>query len=300
MTYEQSGEICSLASFTDQFIRERRILKGVSPATEQWYKYSFKAFAPVLSEPYQSTTAFKAAVIARIEALTAERRGNKAVSINTYLRCLKAFLKWCHEEKIIKERIRLSWLKEEEKVLQTLSEEHLNKLISFRAKGVNQIRAQLGGLLICDTGIRLNECLGLCKQDVNFDQCTLKVFGKGRKERLVPFSQEMRKRLYLHLREHEFDYVFCTKVGNRVTERHFQRDFNNLCKAAGITNVRTSPHTLRHTFAVFYLRNGGNLEFLRRYLGHNSLLTTQKYIRSLGVEDLAKFHNQLTPVKKRR
>jgi integrase/recombinase XerD len=59
-----------------------------------------------------------------------------------------------------------------------------------------------------------------------------------------------------------------------------------------------SPHTCRHTFACEYLRRGGNLEFLRRILGHSSILTTQKYLRSLGVEDLQAVHDQfsaLTP-----
>jgi hypothetical protein len=77
MSYENNHAICILASHTDRFIQERRFLKGVSPATEQWYKHSFKAFAPVLSEPHQSTTALKSAVVMRIEGLLTEKRGNE-------------------------------------------------------------------------------------------------------------------------------------------------------------------------------------------------------------------------------
>jgi hypothetical protein len=88
---------CILASHTEQFIQERRFLKGVSPATEEWYKYSFKAFAPVLSEPHQSTTALKGAGVARIERL--------------------------------KEPIELTWRKEEEKVLATFGPEQVQRMV---------------------------------------------------------------------------------------------------------------------------------------------------------------------------
>jgi hypothetical protein len=72
-----------LANFTDAFIQERKYRIGVSPATVDWYKYSFKAFEPVLNaEPEASTV--KQAVIAHIDTLQKHGRGNKNVSINTY------------------------------------------------------------------------------------------------------------------------------------------------------------------------------------------------------------------------
>ncbi len=64
----------------------------------------------------------------------------------------------------------------------------------------------------------------------------------------------------------------------------------------GITGVRFSPHTLGHSFAVNYLRNGGNLKYLRRILGHSSLSTTQRYLRSLGVEAIQEVHHLYSPL----
>ena len=99
MTYNESTGICILASvprldnFIERFTKERQYLKGVTPPTLAWYKYSLQAFGPVLQLEYHWTQDPKAAVIQRIEQLRAEGRGNKAVSVNTYLRCLKAFLK---------------------------------------------------------------------------------------------------------------------------------------------------------------------------------------------------------------
>jgi site-specific recombinase XerD len=63
-----------------------------------------------------------------------------------------------------------------------------------------------------------------------------------------------------------------------------------------ITGVRFSPHTLRHTFAVQYLRAGGNLFYLSKILGHSSVTTTQKYLQSVGVDDLKMVHDRLSPL----
>ena len=68
----------------------------------------------------------------RIQVLFTEGRGNKAVSINTYLRCLKAFLRWAHEESILTEPIKLAWLKEEQKVLATSTAAQVNRLLRWK------------------------------------------------------------------------------------------------------------------------------------------------------------------------
>ncbi len=67
-------------------------------------------------------------------------------------------------------------------------------------------------------------------------------------------------------------------------------------KKAGIVGVRFSPHTLRHTFAVSYLRNGGNLFYLSKILGHSSVVITQCYLQSLQVTDLQAVHDRLSPL----
>jgi integrase/recombinase XerD len=144
--------------------------------------------------------------------------------------------------------------------------------------------------LLLDTGLRISEALGLRKQDIDFDNLVLKVYGKGSKERLVPMSLELRKMLFRWNQKPSCDLVFATRTATKMTVRNFQRDFKELGKRLKFTWVRMSPHTCRHTFACEYLRRGGNLEFLRRILGHSSILTTQKYLRSLGVEDLQAAH----------
>jgi integrase/recombinase XerD len=79
-----------------------------------------------------------------------------------------------------------------------------------------------------------------------------------------------------------------------LTVRNFQRDLSAFGQRLAISGVRLSPHTLRHTFAVSYLRAGGNLYYLQRILGPSSITTTERYLRSLGVADLQKVHNGLS------
>jgi site-specific recombinase XerD len=124
----------------EQFIRERMYLKGVSPNTVLWYRDSFSAFQGAIDS--------KPAIVQRIGELT--QRGVKPVSINTYLRCINAYFRWLHEEHKA-ELIRIPRLKDEQKILATLSAEQTQNLIRFKPKGTNLSRAHLLALLLLDT-----------------------------------------------------------------------------------------------------------------------------------------------------
>jgi site-specific recombinase XerD len=273
--------------YTDQFITERTYLKGVSPATIQWYRSSFKAFDSALDS--------KQAIVGRIAEL---RRTNSALSINTYLRCLNAYFRWLHEEHG-HEPIRIPRLKEEQKVLATLSADHVKRLIQFTPKGRNLKRAHTLTLLFLDTGLRFAEALSLRWEKIDLDNMVLTVHGKGGKHRVVPFSLECRKLLYRWKQQSTSDLVFPTRSGIQSSQRNVGRDVRLLGERAGIQGVRFSPHTLRHTFAVSYLRAGGNVLYLQRILGHSSLEMTNRYVRSLGIDDLQAVHDKLSPLTRR-
>lgn len=275
----------------DDFIRERRYLKGVSEKTIMWYKDSFKAFEGSIDS--------KATIVNRISEL--KERGVKPISINTYLRCINAYFRWLHVEHG-KPLVKIPKLREEQKVLQTLNEQHISVLIRASVKGTNLRRAHLIALVILSTGLRASEVLSVKKEDINFDQLTIRVLGKGSKERLVPFCLECRKLLFRHLSRNSSlttpgQYAFGTRNNTQLSVRNFERDLKILGSHVGLNHLH--PHLLRHSFACQYLRNGGNVEFLRRILGHTSISTTQRYLRSLGVEDLGAVHNSLSPLSKR-
>src|SRR5262249_46814964 len=126
----------------------------------------------------------------------------------------------------------------------------------------------------------------------------LRVKGKGEKHRFVPMSFELRKVLYRWLSRHEYALVFPTLQGRRLNQRNLLRDLKVLGNKLGVTGVRVSFHTFRHTFAVNYLRAGGNIYYLSKILGHSSVTTTEVYLRSLGVEDLRAVHDRLSLLSK--
>jgi integrase/recombinase XerD len=269
--------------YTEQFIRERMYLKGVSPKTVAWYHHSFRAFNGALTG--------RDAVIERIAQM--RQRSVSTISINTYLRCINAYFRWLNAERG-EPLIRIPRLKEEQKVVSTLTPEQVSRIVRDKPTGRNETRARMAALTALDSGMRIQELLNLRRSDVDFDNLCFKVNGKGSKQRLVPMSFELRKLLFRFLSQHQFDRVFVTQRGTSPSQRNLSRDFKLVCDRAGITGVRTSFHTLRHTFAVNYLRAGGNVLYLQRILGHSSLEMTNRYCRSLGIEDLKAVHSGLS------
>jgi site-specific recombinase XerD len=176
---------------TEQFIQERKYLKGVTEKTLLWYRDAFKAFDGALDS--------KAAVNARITELI--RRGIKPVSVNTWLRVLNAYYNWLHVEHS-HERIRLPRLKEEQRILAAFSTDQINRLASFKPKGLTQSRIHTAALLMLDSGMRISEALGLLYEHCDFDNLVVKVRGKGNKHRLVPISTDVRKVLFRYAAKH--------------------------------------------------------------------------------------------------
>jgi integrase/recombinase XerD len=275
MSYEVSE---ATRASVQQFISERKYLLNVTPKTIIWYGCGFKAFEGALD----SLEAAKGRIVALRD------RSVSAITVNSYLRCINAFWKWQGKDWKIRR------LEEEQKILATFNAEHIYRLVQWKPIGRNQMRAHTIAMVALDTGLRISELLGLTRQDVDLDNMVLLVHGKGNKQRLVPVSVELRKVLYRHLSKQKHARLFTTRNGTPLTVRNSERDFKVMCGQAGITGVRASWHTLRHSFAVNYLRKGGNLYYLQRILGHSSITTTERYLRSLGIEDLQRVHDGLS------
>jgi integrase/recombinase XerD len=267
----------------EQFIQERTYFKNVSPRTVEWYRQGFRAFEGAIES--------KSTIGERIIRLRDARIS--AVTVNSYLRVVNAYHRWCYTEGHSKELIRFPKLKEEQKVLETLSQDHIRRVIGFRPKGWYQQRIHTLSCLLLDTGLRIAEALALRREDVDLDNLLVRVHGKGGKQRLVPISLEMRKLLWRWLREIPTEMVFSSRRGTRLTQRNIFRTFKNYGSNLHITGVRFSFHTLRHTFAVNYIRNGGDVFRLQRILGHSTLEMTRRYV-NLQTSDLQAVHSKLS------
>ena len=137
--------------------------------------------------------------------------------------------------------------------------------------------------VLYSTGIRVSELVGLNLEDINFSNLTLKVLGKGRKERVVPFGIPARDAIdkYLDESRNKFNSkninaLFLGQRGNRLNVRQVRRILNKAMSQ--IENGKEiSPHDLRHSAATHMLEAGADLRIVQELLGHSSLATTQKY-----------------------
>ncbi|MEN6535761.1 MAG: tyrosine-type recombinase/integrase [Bryobacteraceae bacterium] len=281
-----------IANLYDLFVQERKYLKNVSPKTLDWYRYSFRPFGLHLQGVPCQPQAMRQALKTAVMALAASEL--QACSINDYLRAINAFLRWCKDEEHLPELLKLDYLKEEQKVIQTFNPQQIQTLLGWKPKTFSEHRLAALIALLLDTGLRISEALNLRRTDVDFENLLLRVKGKGERQRLIPMSLELRKVLFKFLSRHDYCLAFPTMQGGRCDARNILRDFHWLAKVTGINGVRFSPHSFRHTFAVAYLRNGGNAFYLQKILGHSTLEMTNRYVRSLGIEDLQAVHNKLS------
>lgn len=153
-------------------------------------------------------------------------------------------------------------------------------------EGYHGLRDKLIIYMLYFTGIRLSELVGLTLQRVNLQSGTIKVMGKGNKERIVPIHPKLLPLLeeYVNARKLEFEKVpttalFLTDTGNQVYSKYVYRVVNHYLSLV-TTLEKKSPHVLRHTFATHLLNNGANLNAIKELLGHASLGATQVYTHS--------------------
>lgn len=135
--------------------------------------------------------------------------------------------------------------------------------------------------LLYATGIRVSELVALDVQDVDLATGTLRVRGKGKRERQVFFGNTARQALvaYLDVRQpltQQEPALFLNHRRSRLSARGVHLLVKKHCRRTGIASS-TSPHTLRHAFATHLLDNGADLRSIQELLGHRSLSTTQRY-----------------------
>jgi integrase/recombinase XerD len=143
-------------------------------------------------------------------------------------------------------------------------------------------------------GLRASEICTMQERDLNFSSGTLRVSGKGDKERIVPFLGQVRSSVeeYIHICRHRFSNVkvkniFLSKSGKNLRREDIWRIVQKRGKQAQITSRRLHPHILRHSFATHLLRRGMDLRTLQEILGHSSISTTEKYVHfDLEVRDV--------------
>jgi len=153
------------------------------------------------------------------------------------------------------------------------------------------------------TGIRLEELASLTLTSINLNDHYIKVLGKGNKERKVYIEKRLAKVLidWLIVRSRlageDNNALWVTGRGEKLSAEGIKTVIKRLGKRAGITDVRVSAHTFRHTFAINMLRAGKDVRYLQAILGHSSLKSTEIYVRTLNQEDALEWHSHVEPFK---
>ncbi len=155
--------------------------------------------------------------------------------------------------------------------------------------------------LLYATGIRVGELVGMNVEDINFGDRLIRVRGKGKKERLLPFGRTAERclRIYLHMRRFinkgkiEEKPLFLNYRGKRLTSRSVERIVDKYIRRAALRR-KISPHSLRHSFASHLLSRGADLRVIQELLGHESLATTQKYTH-IDLRQLLKVYRKSHP-----
>jgi len=153
--------------------------------------------------------------------------------------------------------------------------------------------------LLVDSGLRLGELLALRGGDLNWASSTLRVMGKGARERDVPLGRKARRLLGRWLRTRgdgkADERIFVTGAGLPVSQRNFQRALRRYAERAGVRDGHVWPHLLRHTCATHLLTNGCDLAMVARVLGHARFETTRRYLH-LCTDDLVLAHGKASPL----
>jgi integrase/recombinase XerD len=166
---------------------------------------------------------------------------------------------------------------------------------SFDLKTFEGNRNRLMFLMFWDGMFRLSELLGLKKCDIDLNGHMVKVFGKGRKERMVPLGIKTLRLLHQYLikwrTKYPGEYLICMRDGEMLSERRCHKIIQDIGKKA---HLRLYPHLLRHSAATMYIRLGGNPAVLQKILGHHSISVTTQYLH-LSNSDMVGSYETLSP-----
>lgn len=288
-----------LEHFLNYLTHQKRYSKHTTTA----YQTDITQFLDYISEIYSianisevNTSIIRSWMVHLIENKTSPN------SINRKLSSLKTYFKYLQKNEVINENPlnKIVAPKTKKRLPVFVKETELENLFDLEIfeNDFNGIRDKLIIELLYSTGIRLSELIGLRINSVNFSNNTIKVLGKRNKERIVPFSNNLKNELlqYHDLRKNitpEKDYFFLTNNNKKLYPKFVYRLVNTYLSL--VTKItKKSPHVLRHTFATHMLNNGADLNAIKEILGHSNLSATQVYTHNT-IEKLKNIHKQAHP-----
>jgi len=288
----------TIAEASDKFIIEQQ-LRGNTEKTIKGYKWFLKRFTDFAEKQgifdinqlsaeninlYQIYLNGK-----KVEKGKGSDNNLKKRSVQTYIRHVKIFIKFCYEQGYARDDIskNIRVPKAETPMIKILMDNEIDEILKTYENCSAWLKTRNVAIiyLLLDCGLRLNEVAGMKREDLNFEKGFIFVFGKGRKERVVPMGELLRDALmdYLSKRnkprnEKDAKYLFISSRGRAITEATLFQMMKKLKTETGVKRIHA--HLFRHTFATNYLVYGlGDVYELSRLLGHSDIRITEKYLQ---------------------
>jgi len=254
--------------------------RALSENTISSYRYDLKSFdlyfnKEVLNLTYDDISKYLDSI-----------KGLNSRSVAHHITVLTSFYGFLFDEKIINNNPtdNLKNAKIAKKLPVYLTEEEVNKLLDLKLITPYDYRNKAMLELLYATGLRISELVNLKINDINFNECYVRVFGKGKKERIVPIADVALKYLSIYINEYRnkilngtiSDYLFISNNLKNISRQGFFKILKKEVDRVGIKK-NVSPHVLRHSFATHLLSHGANLRIIQELLGHEDISTTEIY-----------------------
>lgn len=283
----------------EEFIGFVLIEKGLAKNTALSYKSDLRIFLKYLQDRNVSYQTLTHEEITNFLWYLKTDKKLKARSIYRMIESVRQYYKFLISENVITTdpTVYLTVPKIPINLPDVLNKQEVDKLLnSINDEDDLSIRNRAMLELLYATGLRVSELINIKFSDININEKFVKIMGKGKKERLIPFGETAKLYIkrYLKIRkDKDTETVFLTRLGKGISRVEFWRQLKNIAVKAGLIQ-KVKPHTLRHSFATHLLSAGADIRFVQEMLGHSSISTTQIYTH-VSKEYLKEQHTKYHP-----
>ena len=275
-----------LTQAVDAFLLELRVERGLSPLTISAYRRDLAQFGVVAEARWRSDPE-----PIRDFVIGLQHAGRRGTTQARKVAAIRSFYAFAAREGLVDRDLASlvdaprpgSYLPD------VLATDEVARILDAPSHDPSAVRDRAILELLYACGLRVSELVGLDTDRIDLQRLTVRVIGKGNKERRVPMGEEARERLHRYLNGPRLQWtrgkptpaVFVNQRGRRLTRESVWRLVRRWALMAGV-EAHVSPHTFRHSFATHLLEGGADLRVVQTLLGHASISTTQLYTHLTG------------------
>lgn len=288
----------TLANAFNEFVRVKKI-NNISPKTMRNYTQGFEYFSMYAGKDTPCSDINNNTILGYVEHLRETRPGISDISVNTYLRSVRALLYFCIDQGYTP-KFNISLTRAEKPLKETYTDAELEKLLKKPNIKQSSFSEYRNWVLVCyllGTGNRRSTVCNVKIGDVDLESHEIRLLKvKNKKQYTIPLSGFLEKTLreYLIYRKGKpEEYLFCTAYGEQLTEEGLKTCIQRYNESRGV--FKTGLHLFRHTFAKKWILNGGDPFRLKVILGHSTMAMVNEYVNIYG-NDLQKDFDSFSPL----